>query len=72
MDVREAMEEFVEQMNNEIDHSKGKTIYTDDEGTDHPLSCVEHAGGYNIACYIDGQEVPVGYINVQEEVNEQN
>jgi len=72
MEFTEAMEELVRQMNDEIKRHTGDVTYTDDDGKDKPLSYVEHAGGFNIACYIDGQEVPVGYINVEESMNEQN
>jgi len=72
MEITEAMEELVRQMNDEIKQHTGEVIYTDDDGKDIPLSYVEHAGGTNIACYIDSQEVPVGYINVEEELSEQN
>jgi|TARA_R100001594_G_scaffold19347_2_gene37743 hypothetical protein len=72
MEFTEAMEELVRQMNDEIKRHTGDVTYTDDDGKDKPLSYVEHAGGFNIACYIAGQEVPVGYINVEESMNEQN
>ena len=72
MEFTEAMEELVRQMNDEIKQHTGEVIYTDDDGKDKPLSYVEHAGGTNIACYISGQEVPIGYINVEEVLDEQN
>ena len=55
-----AMQELVRKINNDID----EVFYTDETGEDHYLERVEHAGNLDIACYVAGQEVPVGYIDV--------
>jgi hypothetical protein len=65
MEFTEAMEELVRQMNDEIKRHTGDVTYTDDDGKDKPLSYVEHAGGFNIACYIAGQEV-IDVVNTWE------
>tara|TARA_Y100001951_G_C11053831_1_gene137079 strand:+ start:222 stop:467 length:246 start_codon:yes stop_codon:yes gene_type:complete len=55
-----AMQELVRKINNDID----EVFYTDEVGKDHYLERVEHAGNLDLACYVAGQEVPVGYIDV--------
>ena len=55
-----AMQELVRKINNDID----EVFYTDETGEDHYLERVEHAGNLDLACYVAGQEVPVGYIDV--------
>ena len=55
-----AMQELVRKINNDID----EVFYTDETGEDYYLERVEHAGNLDIACYVAGQEVPVGYIDV--------
>ncbi len=55
-----AMQELVRKINNDID----EVFYTDETGKDYYLERVEHAGNLDIACYVAGQEVPVGYIDV--------
>ena len=54
------MQELVRKINNDID----EVFYTDETGEDHYLERVEHAGNLDLACYVAGQEVPVGYIDV--------
>ena len=56
----DAMQELVRKINNDID----EVFYTDETGEDHYLERVEHAGNLDLACYVAGQEVPVGYIDV--------
>ena len=55
-----AMQELVRKINNDID----EVFYTEETGKDYYLERVEHAGNLDIACYVAGQEVPVGYIDV--------
>jgi len=63
MSLNEAMGELVKKINTQID----EVFYTDHTtGIDHPLERVEYAGRANIACYVADQEVPVGYIDVEE------
>mgnify|MGYP000253447498 FL=1 len=66
MDFNDAMKQLVTEMNREIDLDSGEVFYTDEAGTDHKLSRAEHAGGGNVACYVSSQEVPVGYVNVED------
>ena len=69
MESFENMQDLVRDMNKEIKSSTGEVFFTDENGVDKELSYVEDVGGYNIACYIAGQEVPVGYINMGDYVD---
>jgi hypothetical protein len=69
-DFNDAMKHLINEMNREIDLDSGEVFYTDEAGTDHKLSRAEYAGGYNVACYVSSQEVPVGYVNLIEQVME--
>ena len=69
MESFENIQDLVRDMNKEIKSGTGEVYYTDENGVNMELSYVDAVGNYNIACYVDGQEVPVGYVNVGELVD---
>ena len=69
MESFENIQDLVRDMNKEIKSGTGEVYYTDENGVNKELSYVEDVGNYNIACYVAGQEVPVGYVNVGELVD---